>query len=203
MRAAQPGLEGGARVRVPVGTAAWDELTSACACARAEIWTRGPGGQLQPDPSQRRGNPVSAKNLPTATRSTRSRHLPQLPARHRPRLRSRLLGGGVPGRSSFSWAGHETKSLVGRFQGIPPLYGRHSRGTVASGGRGYGLPYPVGGAVSVGSSGWAGPGILSPRLRGAQTGPALAANLNCGMSCLPRESATCSTDRSARREFTV
>lgn len=103
MRAAQPGLEGGARVWVPVRTAAWDELTSAC--ARAKIRTRGPGGQLQPDPSQGRGNPVSAKNLPAATRSTRSRHLPLLPARHRPRLRPRLFGGGVPGRSSSSWAG--------------------------------------------------------------------------------------------------
>lgn len=99
VRAAQPGLAGDTRVRVPVGTAAWDEPASAC--ARAEIRTRGPGEQLQPDPSQRCGNQVSARNLPAAPRSTRSRHLPQLPARRRPRL----FEGGVSGRPSSAWAG--------------------------------------------------------------------------------------------------
>lgn len=96
VRAALLGLAEGARVRVPMGTVAWDELASAC--ARAEIRTRGPGEQLQPNPGQKRGNRVSA-NLPAVTRSTRNRHRPQLPARRRPRLRSRLFGAellGVP-----------------------------------------------------------------------------------------------------------
>lgn len=115
----------------------WDELPSAC--ARAEIRTHGPGEELQPNPGQKRGSRVSA-NLPAVTRSTRGRHSPQLPARRRPRLRSRLLGAefrGVPpprGRGC-----HKTKSLNGRVQGIPPPSGQQSPGTLASGGRSSGL----------------------------------------------------------------
>ncbi|XP_021040904.1 uncharacterized protein LOC110311738 [Mus caroli] len=108
VRAAQPGLAEGARVPVPVGTVAWDELPSAC--ARAEIRTRGRGEQLQPNPGQKHGNPASA-NLPAMTRSTRSRHNPQLPARCRPRLRLRLLGA--------------------EFRGVPPPRGRGCHKTVS------------------------------------------------------------------------
>lgn len=143
--------------------------------APAPIRTRGPGEQTQPNLGQRRGNQVSARNLPALTRSTRSRHRPQLPARRTPRLPPRLLEGGAPGRPASGWAGlAQDKSLL-----LPGSRHLSSLWAASSGLR---------------SFRWAGLGIRSPRP---------PATPSCGVSYLPRVSATCSAHRSARWEFTV
>lgn len=120
VRAALPGLAVGARVRVPMGTVAWDELASAC--ARAEIRTRGPGEQLQPNPGQKRGNRVSA-NLPAVTRSTRNRHSPQLPARRRPRpvMPPRGRSSGAPRLRVGGADTRQCRWLVGSRASLLPL----------------------------------------------------------------------------------
>lgn len=118
-------------------TAAWDKLASAC--ARAEIRTGGRDEQLQPDPGQRLRNPVSTRNLPAGTRSTQSRHCPQLPARRIPRLRSRLPEGVAPdGHAPRGRAVTRQTFLLGDSRASLPSVG----GTLAA-------PWlPVGGALS-------------------------------------------------------
>lgn len=79
-RGAGSGLAGGARVRVriPVGTAAWDGPASAC--ARTATPLRGPGGHLQPDPVLRSGKPWIGKE-PTCRDAVRKEPPPPAASR--------------------------------------------------------------------------------------------------------------------------
>lgn len=68
----------GSRVRIPVGTAAWDGPASAC--ARTATPLRGPGGHLQPDPVLRRGKPWISKE-PTCRDAVRKEPPPPAASR--------------------------------------------------------------------------------------------------------------------------